>query len=483
MKKTIFVINFFIFLIPVMKSQNSPTTDDCNYEVAIPCCNGTCIYGDYFLVFEDQFQGNQLNTNKWYTHAADGNRCHSNEPQIYLDNNVSVNNEAILTMRYEPDSYNDCYGGSAWKEYTSGEIVSHQTFLYGIFEASVKIPFRNSGYWPAFWIWGYDLNAEEGGEIDMFEFYDNLHRPEMSVHHYYGDGTEQNCTYSDSWPSWTSNPNYSDDYHTYTALWDPYYVSFYIDGSLKYTHWLWMTILGQSGITCDNLEAMHEYILSRSFPSQTAEEYIYLNLACEGGTIPDPVPAEMRIKYVRVWQKNQSYCNDIILTSLPTEYIKARSIVTQGNIELNPTDEHHLIAQNSILLNPGLMVHPNANFIAYINPNLCYDENMLQQKLPEPRPSIDVLEADSVNDILKSYMTELKYNKVLLYPNPVHDKLYIVTDLGKMVEIQDMAGKIVDKFQISQVENILDMGKYNPGIYLFKIYLGNKVIYKKVTKL
>jgi hypothetical protein len=110
------------------------------------CGNG---YGDYQLVWSDEFDQGSLNTSNWSYVTGDGcpNLCGwgNNELEYYRPENVSVSGGYLIIT-----SKQETYGG---RSYTSGKIQSRykRDFLYGKIEARMKIP-TGGGMWPAFWM-------------------------------------------------------------------------------------------------------------------------------------------------------------------------------------------------------------------------------------------------------------------------------------------------------------------------------------------
>ena len=139
----------------------------------------------YTLVFEDNFDGNSLDLDKWIRYYPDGEngsdqcaycRTHSKEGQeegqIYKDENVRVENGSVFLDVKNEDA--------TWyhheKKYTSGMIHAKQTFNdYAKFEIRCKIP-NGYGYWSAFWMFGWST------ELDVFEQYGHAGKFESSVH-------------------------------------------------------------------------------------------------------------------------------------------------------------------------------------------------------------------------------------------------------------------------------------------------------------
>jgi beta-glucanase (GH16 family) len=122
--------------------------------------------------WQDNF--NVFNSSIW----KKTNYCdHGGEPQLYLNQNVTVDNgNLILRLTKEdvqcptspPINVWECGGCSnGIKHYTSGMVISHPSnqVKFGYIEAKIKLPY-GLVYWPAFWTW---VGTPENQEIDIFE--------------------------------------------------------------------------------------------------------------------------------------------------------------------------------------------------------------------------------------------------------------------------------------------------------------------------
>lgn len=102
---------------------------------------------------------------------------------------------------------------------------------YGYFETRVKfMPIkRGQGIAPAFWFIGMQDQADELGEVDVFEILDN-HTLDFTIHPK-GDPDIKKVT-----KRITFEEDLSQDYHTYGILWDDTGFSLYVDGEFIYKH-------------------------------------------------------------------------------------------------------------------------------------------------------------------------------------------------------------------------------------------------------
>ncbi|MCD4679230.1 MAG: family 16 glycosylhydrolase [Bacteroidales bacterium] len=439
----------------------------CNYEKAVPLYNGNCLPGDWVCVFEDEFNGTQIDYSKWMTHE-NGDRCRADWPHVFLDNNVSVNNGILSLLFKEQPGYYNCVGTTQWKQYSSGIIYSISSFLFGIFEAEIKIP-NGTGFHPAFWLYGY------GGEIDVFEFNDDETKPEFSTHRW-PQSVHHRCTYT------YNGVDYSADYHTYSVYWDPYFIACFIDGDLKFVHWLWYTVLGQSGIICHNLQAWHQYLFSKSFPSTVDEQNVIISFPAQVDHNPNPLPRELKVKYVRAWQLQEDICIDKTINQFATNNIKGKSITVDGNITVGPGGDITLTADSFIVLKSALHIQTGAAFKAEINPNLCIESDLKSTKVVAADPNINFSQIDSLKNISQNELIANYSDLVSIYPNPATNILNIYSEKTGKLHISDISGKVLYSTKIYDNITQIDMNTYKNGFYIVKLMLDNKVYIEKIIK-
>lgn len=124
----------------------------------------------YELVFSDEFNGDQVDTEKWNFRLVD------KMLSALQRENVSVKNGNLeIALRKE---------SVAGKNYTAGGIISKQTFVYGYYEARFKTP-PAEGWHTAFWSMRHnapdvkrrlppllelDFCEQDGGDPHYFSF-------------------------------------------------------------------------------------------------------------------------------------------------------------------------------------------------------------------------------------------------------------------------------------------------------------------------
>jgi beta-glucanase (GH16 family) len=181
--------------------------------------------------------------------------------------------------------------------FTSARIRTQDKLLmrYGRIEARIKVPDLDRGLWPAFWTLGNSFSTvgwPDCGEIDIMEMgsYESIldnrtNRQVASTAHWENQGGHAFFGLS-----LVVNQDLTDDFHLFTLDWTPSLLTTYLDGQK-----IWeMDITPGSCTDCTEFHEPH---------------FIILNVAV-GGTYPQmrtigainaPLPAEMRVDYVRVY--------------------------------------------------------------------------------------------------------------------------------------------------------------------------------------
>lgn len=223
------------------------------------------IPGSWRVVFDDEFNGNTLDTTHWST-GWQGAGITSDVSNLGLDcddpHQVAVAGGALqLALINQPEQ---C--GGTTQPYTTGAVNSDgkASFLFGVFEARIYLPATANGYvadWPAWWADGQHWPVD--GEMDIMEGLSGL-----ACYHlrYTASGAPGGCAGS-AFTGW----------HTYTADWEPGSVTFYYDG-------VRVGQITNAGIT----------------PSP---QYLVLDYSVHRGSSFNVVPSTMRVDYVRVWQR------------------------------------------------------------------------------------------------------------------------------------------------------------------------------------
>lgn len=183
----------------------------------------------YELVFEDDFDGNTLDTAKWRAHNGEGIR----KGGYWCKDMASVKDgNLIITTKYLEDGR----FGSGW--YTAG-LSTQGKFeqTYGYFECRCKLA-KGEGLWSAFWLTNPNVtklttgNATQGAEIDVFEspfwFKGGTAKNKITSNIHY-NGYELQTRYSNVGIFALDNDPY-ENFNTYGVEWTADEYIFYING-------------------------------------------------------------------------------------------------------------------------------------------------------------------------------------------------------------------------------------------------------------
>lgn len=246
-------------------------------------------WGEYQLVWSDEFDGNALDENTW-SYNTGGNGWGNNEKQYYTTRpeNIRVQN-GCLEIEARKEQYEN-------NNYTSARIMSKnkKTFTYGKMEARIKFP-GGKGTWPAFWMMGNTGNWPNCGEIDIIEHIGSQDtRASFALHTVMKNGTKGN--------NWAKTHFFdyplSADFHTYGIEWAQEekegkdVIRFFVD-DVQYA------------------EVWEEQIDNNDYWPFNKPFFFIINLAIGGnmgGTVDDAIFNQQRIMYVdwvRVWQRQE----------------------------------------------------------------------------------------------------------------------------------------------------------------------------------
>lgn len=279
----------------------------------------SCLMADeagWRMTWSDEFEGDELDKSRWDYQLGNGFYAYdasqwiygwgNNEMQYYTDSeaNVAVK-DGHLVLRAIKESLHQC-------GYTSGRIRTFKrdgTALfsqkYGKFEIRAKLP-TGQGIWPAFWLLP-DASAygawPASGEIDIMEARGQEPGKILGTIHYGARWPEN--THSGGEYVFKEGEGF-DGWHTYALEWEPGELRWYVDGELysKKTFW-WSSSKEVEG---KGITPAQETDLN-AWPAPFDQKFhILLNLAVGGQFLgnPDqttPFPAEMRVDYVRVYER------------------------------------------------------------------------------------------------------------------------------------------------------------------------------------
>ena len=236
-------------------------------------------YEGMTLVWSDEFDGPNINSNNWTFEIGTGNGgWGNNELQYYQEENTSIidGNLVVEARRQTVENSN----------YTSSRLITRgkQSFQYGRIDIRAVMP-EGQGIWPALWMLGSNhlqVGWPACGEIDIMEMIgggdgrDNVLRGtahwNQGGHVSYGQG-------------YTNESNLSEEYHVYSIVWDEENIRWYFDDINFNT----------MDITPAELSAFHNNF------------YFIMNVAVGGQWPGSPdnttlFPQWMIVDYIRVFQ-------------------------------------------------------------------------------------------------------------------------------------------------------------------------------------
>ena len=250
----------------------------------------TLSYEGYSLVWQDDFDGEELNRQDWNVELHDPGWVNE-ESQAYVDSkeNIFLRDGSLIIKPVKTVKEDGTIS------YTSGRVTTEHKhdFTYGIFEARLKVP-EGMGYLPAFWLLATGERVScfwpICGEVDIMEIHGSATKKNYGTLHY-GLPHEQNQGTVE-----LVNGDFSKEYHTFAVEWMPGRIEWYVDGKIFHSADSWYS--GEEDGT------------KYPFPAPFDHDfYIILNLAVGNNWAgyPDETTdferAEFAIDYVRVYQK------------------------------------------------------------------------------------------------------------------------------------------------------------------------------------
>lgn len=272
----------------------------------------------YTEVWRDDFD--TLDMNSWSYQLGHKRGI---EPQEYVDSskNVFVEDGKLILRATKKDEYTIHYnadGSDIVKKYDSGSIATFgkREFLYGKIEMRAKLP-KGAGAFPAFWTLGNDFTldglvaSDQGvgwpmcGEIDIMELIgENPDMPgtsDRTVHGTIHNGlTEDGDKAQTNTYSLPEGQTFNDEYHTFSIIWNPDTIQWYVDDNLYSTVYI------------TDLDYFHK------------PHYLLLNLAAGGAWPGFPndqtqFPMDFEIDYISYSQtKEQKAAADKYYATCPT---------------------------------------------------------------------------------------------------------------------------------------------------------------------
>lgn len=264
-------------------SKSKEVSINLNEDDGIPTTGYTTptSYEGYALVWQDEFDGEELSSANWTFETGTGsNGWGNNEWQYYRQENTQVRDGYVII-----EARKENFGG---QNYTSSRIITKdkKEFQYGRVDIRAVLP-EGQGIWPALWMLGENISEVSWpacGELDIMEMIGGSGR-ENTVHgtiHWQAENGYAN--YGDHIS--LSSGIFSDEFHVFSIEWDDQSIKWYMDDIL----------FNEADITPDHLSEFHN------------EFFFIMNVAVGGNWpgYPDETttfPQRMIVDYIRVFQK------------------------------------------------------------------------------------------------------------------------------------------------------------------------------------
>ncbi len=241
-------------------------------------------YDGWDLVWHDEFEGNSVNTDYWVFETGDGcpNLCGwgNNEWQYYREQNAWVE-DGVLTIEARRENAGN-------RNFTSARMKTQgkKSFQYGRIDIRALLP-KGQGMWPALWMLGENITSvgwPKCGEIDIMEMIGGSGQENQThgtLHWDINGHVQAGGSYT------LSSGTFADEYHVFTIIWDENLIRWLVN---------------------DN--QFHVIDITPNHMTEFHEEFFFLFNVAVGGRwpgYPDETtifPQQMRVDYVRVFQKN-----------------------------------------------------------------------------------------------------------------------------------------------------------------------------------
>lgn len=275
------------------------------------------------LLWSDEFDaGTQPDSAVWSYDLGTGSNGWGNwELQEYTDSidNARVEDGNLVI------SVQERRVGASRTGFTSARLRTEDKlmFQYGYIEARIRMPDLADGLWPAFWTLGNNFSSvgwPACGELDILEMGwrdaiqdGRVNRWVSSAAHWENDGRHAlfGRTYS---PGLTEPADLNGEYQIFSMDWTPDQVTTYLNGKQ-----LWAMDISPG--SCTDCEEFHH------------PHFVILNIAV-GGTYPNifnqaeitaPLPAEMWVDYVRIYDNGHTQLSGSGLNQGPPDIGPAHS--------------------------------------------------------------------------------------------------------------------------------------------------------------
>lgn len=265
------------------------------------------------LLWSEEFDSGSAPDPRIWSYDLGDNGWGNQELQEYTDSleNARIADGKLVITARPKTAGNSLIGFTSARLRTQDKLM----FRYGTIEARIKVPDLKDGLWPAFWTLGNNFSEvgwPDCGELDIMEMgwrdavRDGLvNRWVSTTAHWEFQGSY--ALYGREYNAQLAEANpLTDDYHVFSMNWTPDRLTTFLDGRMLWT----MDISAANCVDCEELHQPH---------------FMILNLAV-GGTftgllnasqISAPLPAEMKVDYVRIYDNGYTELSGSGLSNEP----------------------------------------------------------------------------------------------------------------------------------------------------------------------
>lgn len=214
----------------------------------------------YQLFWEDQFDGDTLDPNKWEVRGVGPRAVGYVSPEA-----VKVEDGFLKLSAFVKDD----------KIYISA-VGTQKHFMtkYGYFECRAQLQ-KSAGVWAAFWIQSTEIAKGEdpatfGAEIDIMEFFKKLGTDIVSHNVHWAYGPHQQTTHGMQ----SYLKGVSEGFHTFALEWTPEKYAFFIDGYKFYEVTVAISHIEEYLILSMELPSKMEELKNAVFPDIFVVDYV-----------------------------------------------------------------------------------------------------------------------------------------------------------------------------------------------------------------
>jgi len=514
----LFVFVMFISYVNGIAQENSFPWCNGNFQrISLPY--GTydfCGNGQWIMVFEDEFDNNQLDLSKWRESPnQQGGLFLTNLSQEYrtLDNvivsggsmKIVAKDEVVYkrAFKWKPDNeiLIDGLPNLRQYDYTSSLVESKFKMSYGKVEASVRIP-KGRGFWPGFWLY----SGDPWNEIDIFEYWNqhdsngdfdlmtSVKTHNITSHYAIDNSNHRQCATS------YYGIDASADSQVYSVIYDRNRTEYYANNTMKRYDVRYYTDSWQE--TGCQIYGGLPYELNLAYPIDPMRIIFSLYIQNEkevNGTIIDespdittPFPSEMQVNWVRYYQRHPY--TDVSITNSSQYPIEPElyNVIAGRNVEIDceyvvPENEClTILAENCIILNPGFLAEQGSTSYIKANQNLygngARDGDVWPSSNSDTKnekiSNMDVFDAGT-----EIFDEPIKFSTKITSFNSSNDDGFIEFDGTSIydVVVYDLFGRLIKSFNnIKSLETPFELSTLSNGIYI--VYVLNKSSQEQFVK-